>query len=91
MAYSPLPVGSFTSFEEVARYLRGELERIAAETQRVEEGYREVLYVVPVKPRQGMVVYADGTSWNPGGGKGLYEYTGTGATGWRQLANGTQY
>lgn len=91
MAYSPLPIGSFSSFEEITRYLRLELDRIAAETQQIAEGYKEILYIAPTKPRVGMIVYADGTSWNPGGGAGLYEYTGAGATGWRQLANGTQY
>ena len=29
---------------------------------------------VPVKPRTGMIVYADGTNWNPGSGAGVYVY-----------------
>lgn len=33
--------------------------------------------VPPPKPRMGMVVYADGTNWNPGSGAGVYVYTGT--------------
>ena len=32
------------------------------------------LNVAPVKPRNGDVVYADGTNWNPGGGRGVYVY-----------------
>jgi hypothetical protein len=28
----------------------------------------------PPKPREGMVVFADGTAWNPGSGKGFYGY-----------------
>ena len=28
----------------------------------------------PAIPVDGMVVYADGTSWNPGSGEGLYGY-----------------
>lgn len=28
--------------------------------------------VAPAKPREGMVVLADGTDWNPGGGQGVY-------------------
>ena len=39
-------------------------------------------YVAPAKPREGMVVLADGTSWNPGAGAGFYGYRG-GA--WRKL------
>ena len=35
------------------------------------------------KPREGMIVYADGTHFNPGGGAGSYEYrSGT----WHKLA-----
>ena len=42
----------------------------------------ETLYVAPTKPREGMLVKADGTSWNPGSGAGFYGYRG-GA--WRKL------
>lgn len=28
----------------------------------------------PAKPRDGMVVLADGTNWNPGSGQGFYGY-----------------
>jgi hypothetical protein len=31
-------------------------------------------YAAPDRPRAGMVVNADGTTWNPGGGAGLYQY-----------------
>jgi len=34
------------------------------------------LHVEPVKPRDGMVVYADGSDWNPGTGEGIYTYYG---------------
>lgn len=34
----------------------------------------EVSYVAPDKPREGMLRFADGTSWNPGSGRGLYQY-----------------
>lgn len=39
-------------------------------------------YVAPAKPREGMVVLADGVSFNPGAGSGFYGYRG-GA--WRKL------
>ncbi|MGH9425716.1 MAG: hypothetical protein ACRD2L_05340 [Terriglobia bacterium] len=32
------------------------------------------LHVAPAKPRDGMVVLADGTNWNPGSGAGFYGY-----------------
>lgn len=31
----------------------------------------------PTDKVQGMVAYADGTSWNPGSGAGLYLYSGS--------------
>ena len=31
----------------------------------------------PDRPMEGMVVLADGTSWNPGSGAGYYGYRGT--------------
>lgn len=42
----------------------------------------EMSYVAPTKPRDGMVVLADGTSWNPGSGGGFYGYR---AGAWRFL------
>ena len=32
------------------------------------------IYAEPARPREGMVVNADGTEWDPGGGAGLYQY-----------------
>ena len=34
----------------------------------------QVLYVEPKKKREGLIVIADGTSWNPGSGAGTYVY-----------------
>jgi hypothetical protein len=31
----------------------------------------------PERVEEGMLVYADGTLWNPGGGKGVYVWEGT--------------
>ena len=42
----------------------------------------EFSYVAPTKPRDGMIVLADGTSWNPGSGGGYYGYR---AGAWRFL------
>jgi hypothetical protein len=33
------------------------------------------IYAPPPNPRAGMIVYADGTSWNPGSGQGVYRYS----------------
>lgn len=34
----------------------------------------ELTYNAPTKPEDGDIYYADGTHWNPGGGRGLYFY-----------------
>lgn len=36
-----------------------------------------LLYEVPGKPADGMSAYADGSTWNPGAGKGKYYFDGT--------------
>jgi hypothetical protein len=35
------------------------------------------LGAAPKKPRMGLIVCADGTSWDPGAGAGIYWYTGS--------------
>lgn len=42
----------------------------------------EMRYVAPTKPRDGMLVLADGASWNPGSGAGFYGFR---AGAWRFL------
>jgi hypothetical protein len=34
----------------------------------------QVLHSEPAKPRDGMVVAADGTNWDPGSGEGIYAW-----------------
>lgn len=47
--------------------------------------YLKPLTAAPRKPRDGMVVYADGTTWNPGGGRGIYAYIDDGTPAWTKL------
>ncbi len=42
----------------------------------------QVLYAVPKKLREGLIVIADGTSWNPGAGAGTYVYR---SDAWRKM------
>lgn len=42
----------------------------------VEFAMLKTLYTVPSKLIEGMIVKADGTSWNPGSGAGIYAYRG---------------
>ena len=41
----------------------------------------ETLAEAPTRPKQGMVVIADGTNWNPGSATGCYVYV----AGWRRM------
>lgn len=34
-----------------------------------------ILYAAPEKPQAGLLVYADGTVWDPGSGEGVYRYS----------------
>lgn len=43
-------------------------------------------FVVPVKPRQGQIAYADGVHWNPGSGEGIYVFESDNA--WHYLQVG---
>lgn len=56
------------------RFFSSELDRIAAAINALAAGHLEKTYVAPPKPREGDIRYADGTSWNPGLGAGIYQY-----------------
>src|SRR6187399_2158606 len=40
------------------------------------DSIHKVWHAAPVKPREGLLVYADGVNWNPGSGPGYYSYVG---------------
>lgn len=58
----------FRRLEERVR----ELEALEFTHLRLAKQYKE-----PARPREGMIVYADGVEWNPGNGSGLYQYRGS--------------
>lgn len=75
MAYSPEPLSGELTVQQLSEYLSRELNRIGGEFQLVEDGVAIPVRVrEPSRPREGMLAIADGTGWNPGSGKGLYEY-----------------
>ena len=49
------------------------------------DSLHKVWHVAPVKPREGLLVYADGTDWNPGSGAGYYVYY---AGAWHAMSGG---
>lgn len=56
------------------------LERRIEELKIQVEAQREIpfvkRYAAPTKVVEGMVAWADGTTWNPGSGAGIYHYRG---------------
>ena len=57
---------------DMQRFWLEELQKIKAAIDASAAGHFDVVHIAPDKPRQGDIRYADGTSWNPGSGEGIY-------------------
>lgn len=70
-----VPTKAPTNPTEIPRFIERELTRIS-------DGFRTgslnlpKTYEEPPKPNEGDLFYADGTSWNPGSGQGIYQRRG---------------
>lgn len=61
------------SLNELAESLRAELERLAVQlAQPTESMALTTLYAAPSRIYEGQIVKADGTTWDPGAGAGIY-------------------
>lgn len=60
--------------EDVLTYVNAEFNKVALSLDRLEQMVLDQTNAVPAKPRDGMLKYADGVNWNPGGGQGIYAY-----------------
>lgn len=76
MAYKPAPIPY--RIEDIPRYLEQELRKIAEASTYIQVNHIQLttLYAAPDKPQEGMIVKADGTTWNPGSGAGIYARVG---------------
>lgn len=74
--YQPEPIASATSTEELVAYVLRELRAVSAAMELARAGRIDKSYVAPTKTEEGLVVLADGVSWNPGAGAGVYCYYG---------------
>ena len=54
--------------------IMAELLQISRAITELSERIVPTVYAAPDKPRDGMLVYADGTNWDPGSGEGFYAY-----------------
>lgn len=74
--YSPGPLND-NSLEALRDFVLEELQRLSNVlfAMQVQQIQLTELHVAIAKPREGMVVFADGTDWNPGSGRGVYVYS----------------
>ena len=76
--YQPTPVPTNTPpglKEWLARQFRLIANALAApHVNYLEMGERNE---EPQRPQEGMIVFADGSNWNPGSGQGIYAYYGS--------------
>ena len=83
MPYNPGRSGDITSVDELRQFVQDELEKISKELNETIALDLRTVHQEPKRPRDGMLVAADGSDWNPGAGPGTYEYVG-GV--WRRVA-----
>lgn len=72
MVFRPSTLPSDLTVESLARWVQGEFEQLSREQVETLELELRPIHAAPEKPREGMIVYADGTDWNPGSGRGVY-------------------
>ena len=70
--YVPRPTPLEGDPELILQYLARELQEISLQLSEIDGILLPVLHNEPEKPRNGMIVLADGTNWNPGSGAGYY-------------------
>ena len=68
--YNPNPVPDNT--EDLPKYIFDELLRLQGSLEENPISYIEVKNAAPDRIKQGDIVYADGSNWNPGSGEGIY-------------------
>jgi len=71
--------------EGLPDYLFNELNRLGDIIFNLDTFRLEPTHSVPDKPRDGDIRYADGTSWDPGSGRGIYAYIDDGSPAWEKL------
>jgi hypothetical protein len=69
---TPPPIPMTDEGRVLLNYFTSQVEALANMVKLVAEGHLDPLSEAPDKPRDGDIRYADGTTWNPGSGRGLY-------------------
>ena len=62
--------------EELLQYVDEELRKIATAINELSEIRMDARHSAPIRPRDGLIVYADGSDWSPVSGQpeGFYVY-----------------
>ena len=68
--YTPNPVPD--NPEDLPKYLLEELTKLQGALQESPTTFIEVKNATPARKKQGDIVYADGSNFNPGSGEGIY-------------------
>lgn len=79
--YDPSLPPNITTIPALLQWFLAELRRIAEALRGPTIDDRGS---APTKPEHGRIYFANGTTWNPGSGRGFYGYDATGPT-WRFL------
>ena len=58
--------------ESIPKFVDEMLLQIKTVLDLLRDGHLDVVYTEPDKPQQGDIRYADGSTWNPGSGEGIY-------------------
>ena len=74
--YQPQAISSAESMDELVAYISRELGAVSAAMELARAGRVDKSFAPPGKVEEGVVVLADGVSWNPGAGAGVYCYYG---------------
>lgn len=72
--YVPAPIPNRPDPAALAQWVLNELKDIANSFKSIDNLRLRIRTAAPAHPQNGMVVYADGTNWNPGAGLGVYAY-----------------
>lgn len=72
---APPMVGGDPNLLQLSQWAQRELNQLSQQLTNSDTAQYNVQYVAPDRPRDGMTVFADGTRWNPGFGRGLYVYS----------------
>lgn len=72
--YEPSDPPNSADPEVLSRWMADQLRQIAGTLAALHFGRDKMQYTAPKQVYDGLIVLADGTSWNPGSGKGYYGY-----------------